>query len=432
MSEFIFHKVGQGLFYSGNLSSNYQFVFDCGTNNSKSLVQNEFSKLDNKVIDFVVISHLHKDHINCLQDLINNFNVKKIYLPYLRYEKNDPVSKAFIELLLWEGCYDSWYDHLEQADAENLEKDNSKIRWRQLYRTLRNIYIEGQDFWPKAKKIFNNKSEDSFTRINFVGKDTEEQFSELRIADSSDWFIKLYNKKISPIQLKDLKNKLSVELGKDTIEEYIDKRNYEKLKYIYEKVFGKKNLHLHSTAMLHYPIFNADKINETFYQHYEKLNTKGQAQFEKINSYCPYLSSLSLTVSPKNVRDYGKVQIGAADNYEIFKERPIKHEKPLTLLTGDILLENSLRQKIIQDINAVKNYYLFCQIPHHGSYDNWDSLDDIQKIIKKAIIPFGWGNEFGSSHTQLPNDKTIREINALTEIETILATQCNSYKYEIN
>ena len=63
-TDFIYHNVGQGLFYSGNLvtpSSNFRFVYDCGSENIQ-LVSTSIRRFKHDIngdeIDLLVISHL--------------------------------------------------------------------------------------------------------------------------------------------------------------------------------------------------------------------------------------------------------------------------------------------------------------------------------------------------------------------------------------
>lgn len=87
MNRFVFHKAGQGLFYSGHLFDNsFRFVYDCGTRNSQKELENEIDDEFEKdaEIDFIVVSHLHYDHISRLQYLINRVKrVKKLFLPFI-------------------------------------------------------------------------------------------------------------------------------------------------------------------------------------------------------------------------------------------------------------------------------------------------------------------------------------------------------------
>lgn len=83
----IFHSVGQGGFYTETFDDSKNksmIVFDCGGNSSKSMRDYLDSFISNNptvTIEAVFISHLHDDHINGLQHLIDRANVKKIFLP---------------------------------------------------------------------------------------------------------------------------------------------------------------------------------------------------------------------------------------------------------------------------------------------------------------------------------------------------------------
>ena len=100
MNIFKFRPIGQGLFYTGSLDNGaYNFVYDCGTDSSCIYLDNEVRRFACEVssarnkseLDFVVISHLHKDHINGLCRLNKFFRIKQIYLPYL-YDTDTTVS----------------------------------------------------------------------------------------------------------------------------------------------------------------------------------------------------------------------------------------------------------------------------------------------------------------------------------------------------
>jgi len=84
---FEFHKIGQGLFYSGNIED-YQFVYDCGTS-SRAVYMDKAIKDDyyfrgKGPLDLLIISHFHQDHVSGIKDLLNKTNgVKRVILPYL-------------------------------------------------------------------------------------------------------------------------------------------------------------------------------------------------------------------------------------------------------------------------------------------------------------------------------------------------------------
>lgn len=97
---FRFHKVGQGLFYSGILNKGagrsnqvFNFVYDCGSESPhifrdreiddyKMLLPNK-RESGGKELDLLVISHLHDDHVNGLDRLLDGVKVNTVVMPYI-------------------------------------------------------------------------------------------------------------------------------------------------------------------------------------------------------------------------------------------------------------------------------------------------------------------------------------------------------------
>jgi|Deesub1362A_J573_1020465.scaffolds.fasta_scaffold00704_10 glyoxylase-like metal-dependent hydrolase (beta-lactamase superfamily II) len=100
-TNFTFHNVGQGLFYSGEISSSqniFRFIYDCGSF-QRGLVysaikhfKNEIDK-NNRVINLLILSHLHADHTSGLNDLFHYFKVEEVVLPYFT-----PIERLLIAL----------------------------------------------------------------------------------------------------------------------------------------------------------------------------------------------------------------------------------------------------------------------------------------------------------------------------------------------
>jgi len=83
-----FHPVGQGAFYSEHFlcgCERVNVVYDCGTLTEKSITDREIKKTFQRgeTVDAVFISHLHKDHISGIPDLIKFCDVKRIFFPVL-------------------------------------------------------------------------------------------------------------------------------------------------------------------------------------------------------------------------------------------------------------------------------------------------------------------------------------------------------------
>lgn len=93
-----FHPVGQGLYASGHLFKGanlhsppfFNWVYDCGTVSSNTLVHSAsmslakmFTGSTKPRLDLVVVSHFDKDHISGLVNLLLNFHVGVLLMPYL-------------------------------------------------------------------------------------------------------------------------------------------------------------------------------------------------------------------------------------------------------------------------------------------------------------------------------------------------------------
>lgn len=92
-----FHAIGQGAFYTEEFSidgkDEFTVVYDCGTYSGKKLVTDAIDSLGkNRVINILFISHFHQDHINCLEYLLKNCDVKNIFIPLLHDEEKILVS----------------------------------------------------------------------------------------------------------------------------------------------------------------------------------------------------------------------------------------------------------------------------------------------------------------------------------------------------
>lgn len=96
---FTFHPAGHGLFYTGRIIDNetkeeINFIYDIGSKNLSTDFIKEVTQYCNetKKVDFVILSHLHKDHINGIYCLLNSgIKVDSIIMPFL-----NPTQLLFI------------------------------------------------------------------------------------------------------------------------------------------------------------------------------------------------------------------------------------------------------------------------------------------------------------------------------------------------
>ena len=99
VGKFVFHPVGHGLFYTGEITDDqgktFSFAFDCGSENrmiisdiiSNGILSNGIDDILPEQIDLLIISHFHSDHISNVLDLISAKKIKKVILPYLTNTK---------------------------------------------------------------------------------------------------------------------------------------------------------------------------------------------------------------------------------------------------------------------------------------------------------------------------------------------------------
>ncbi len=105
-----FFPVGHGAFYTERFNDKdgrcvFTAVYDCGGSTTK-IVSEQIEKVfeKNDVVDWLFISHLHRDHVNGVSQLLNRCNVKRIVLPAL---EDNMIVEAILYNYIQEGKFDS-------------------------------------------------------------------------------------------------------------------------------------------------------------------------------------------------------------------------------------------------------------------------------------------------------------------------------------
>ena len=222
-----FFPIGQGCFYSEKIifdNTEKTIVYDCGSLNIDHLAK-EITYSDITEIDFLIISHFHKDHINGIEKLIKKCKtIKNVIIPKL-----DALDIAFY------------------LGTKN---------------TIEEILIDPETFFGNDTNIIriNNNEEQTTLR--------EDETLPLEISHSTSlpifskatnspllWYLKFY---VDPFVYSNIsltnKQKKLIEETKN-IDDYA--KNKVALKKVYE-IIGKKDFNLTSLSMASFP--NSDFI----------------------------------------------------------------------------------------------------------------------------------------------------------------------------
>lgn len=395
---FDFRPVGQGLFYTGSLMhGHYNFVFDCGTDNDKSYIENQIDdyvySLGGRAgfkphIDFVVISHLHTDHFKGLYYLLQKCDVQQIILPYLGNDKD--IILTTLAFAIYGAANGS------ENEEHRQEKDTLFSLMRTFYR------VEYNDEFVDEDNEFRRYAE----RVAFIGRQLEGEPREIggrvyitftrdiQLESGYYWQFHFIQSYADAAKIKKLKEELEAKFGnlndrhlKDCLSN--SKAAIKKMKKIYETEFGEGNeLNLTSIVLLHFPLYQA--IGRTYFPDYYIYQFLGRAyNFE------------SLLTAPLGITSCSS-----------------------TLLTGDAMIDTVMAREIKQCISNEK--ILVLQVPHHGSKDNWYTVVRNKLLASINVISFGYGNNH-----YLPSTSTIDYI-LKNEVPYYFVTQDRAFRYTID
>ena len=217
----VFMPVGQGAFYIEKFNDGFTVVYDCGSYKNISIVEEniKYSILDGK-IDLIVISHYHEDHINGLEYLFKNFDIKRMLMPYLNLTEK---IESFIDADIQNNSNDFYKDFC--IDPSKALKDNfgksTEITFVHPEESSQPNEVEIQNLLKSIKsgdKITYNVTNCTWSYIPFNFQDTKrtEQFET-------------FTKHLNLDTVENFKNYYKDQINKD---EFID---------IYAKVRGDKN-----------------------------------------------------------------------------------------------------------------------------------------------------------------------------------------------
>ncbi len=392
MNEFKFHKVGQGLFYTGSLAHRtYNFVYDCGTDSKQ---QNLSLAIDSYVrdlshrrsykpkINFVVLSHLHRDHFSGLYKLAQQTNIAKVYLPYLGADSD------FVSFVLFYVVFIS-----------NRDSDVNREELYTLYQFMLYLYrIEERGDFPQIESVFLEERAELFLNKDGFTYSTHEE--DVCVEKQQYWKFVFVSSSMPNDKIEMLNNRvcgLLNDYNVTSIRELIAFPNgIDEIAEIYKRVFnhnkGSKLLNNISIVLMHYPVFDHPKVliaDDEDCRYFDKpMLAYKNRRICCLNGFCLHTKML---------------------------------RSPLSILTGDIMLNDALKQIILSQMcMPLGSGCGVLQVPHHGAKDSWNAWGFIDSEV--CVIPFGLGNRYGHPHAQTIENilKTENTIRLVTQIQDFI------------
>jgi len=278
-----FHGIGQGLFYSGRfdfesergIKSNFNFIYDCGTKSKRTFIEKEIAeyktlKLQKKVIELLMISHLDSDHVNGLDNLLEDTRTRYVMLPYL-----SPIERLIISIQ-GEAPEPPWYfdflsnptQYLQNQGVENIiyitrGKDS------EFTPPEKSDFVEFE-ISDQMKMDFEKMSDDNTTRKKTESEDNVSTGNVMFKKDdgpamlSRIWQFFFFTSQIQTEKINKFLGEVEKFKGDESIHEVIrNKIKRDRLKEIYRKTII-ENLNFTSLTCLHGPISQFPFVDNYF------------------------------------------------------------------------------------------------------------------------------------------------------------------------
>ena len=365
---FRFHNVGQGLFYSGilNVKDNkkhyiFTFVYDCGAFASSTLEKeiNDFTALlpkgtkKNHRLNLLVLSHLHEDHINGLQYLLNDVEIDTLVMPFNK-ELNE-LAKI---------CSTNYEDTFVQNFYDNLimRDDDGLAEWFVSINIKRVFFI---DFDVEDDEL--NQNDEPF----FIPLDDDINTTITRIQHKKKSFIMLYAN-YWKFHIQSLKfDKEFIKKYSQIVDSFIEEKNS-----TLKEILKEKNL----LAKLR------EKLNDSIKNFHLNYNKTSLLMFHYPLNFCKSLSFVSNQQQPQV----------CPFNHFFWKNYPY-HTRNITVLPGDVFMKktdvNNLLKNFLDDEEFLGRCFVL-QYPHHGSHCGENLRFSKFLNANFYVIPYGLCNKY--------------------------------------
>ena len=369
VSSFCFNKAGQGAFYTGKIKKistkrEFNFAFDCGTSRGVEYLREEIKNFKNNLVqntlDLLIISHLDTDHVNHLNELLEEIKCKKVIMPYL-----SPIRRLFLCLAQEDNPSLDYLEFLTDPFAYFIKRD---VDAEDI------IYIEGDsDDGSSEAQLIN----DYIPPLPDVTLDLENKLSQGKFIYESNSIGERFGK-IFGTKSHSYRDKERILIG-----------SYWEF-YFYNKKANDDQIEMFNAFLKDEYILKEEDINiEDIWMETLKEILKDTAKLSEVRIKfkelfkCTNTTGIVVLHGPLNrLNNGGQVILNYVNNNEVHINDTTICK---TLLTGDINLNTiDFPQYIKNRLNQVRYF----QVPHHGSRISWN-----KEILKSLHNPLATGSQ---------------------------------------
>ena len=147
---------------------NYTMLIDSGNSMDGEKVVNALKALNINRIDYVIGTHVHEDHIGCMSDVIDNFEIGHFYLPYNKtsttsfykrllkslMNKNMSIEEASVGEKFALGNAEVEIMAVDNSDPENINEESIVIELR--YGNQKYLFMGDAEVVNESSRSWND------------------------------------------------------------------------------------------------------------------------------------------------------------------------------------------------------------------------------------------------------------------------------------
>lgn len=377
-----FHPVGQGGFYTESFADNHMVVYDCGGTTHIDIercIDSLFEEHKSPQIEAVFISHLHEDHINGLQYLLQKSNAKRLFLPQFSKEK----------------VFEALFYNATQASVNSNVNDyivnlvNAVSLGRNLKGDPRIVTIsEEENAGEVSSYSLDSIFPSSIPSGTHLTKNGLWVYIPYNPKSQKPNFNRIHNIYRKP--LRDIYNEDSVEKQAQAIAEFVKQNSVKTCKEIYKLLYGG----IHNSQSM--PVFSGllHKGNDIYIH---SMQDFPDVYFEG------FIGEHSIIHGSAHI--YFRCFEGCEYCVEFHHAlcSSFREDKVICnfLYTGDFEAKKANNMELLRRFykrHGVWNSICGVQIPHHGSKYNYHS--NLYEDCYYAIASAGLGNKFNHPHPE--------------------------------